>query len=281
MNYRASYISTLVSLYSTLLLSGLFVFIFLNIRHLSDYYKEQLSITVFFHGQASVDQVQTFVKKSAAVPFVKQVEFVGRERALEIFLSHYQALDQEEINGDILPESVQIYLKSDHVQPSEVEAFVALVRKDPIVEEVVYDQELLSKMTDNLQKVQVVFLGLLSVLFVLSVLLVSNTVKVAVFGKRFLIRTMLLVGARPVFVYVPYLKIFFRIGLLGAVFANLTLAGLIYLISNNYPTLTVFFQPSVIFQVFVLLIFLGIIVPLVCARWALGRYVRAQAHQIF
>jgi cell division transport system permease protein len=264
-----------------LLLSGVFIFIFFNIRYLSDYYKEQLSITVFFHAQTSADQIQTFVKKSAAVPFVKQVDFVDRQRALEIFLAHYQALDKESIEPEVLPESVQIYLRSDHVDPIAVEQFVTFVRNDHIVDEVVYDQELLAKMTDNLHKLQVVFFGILLLLFSLSVILVNNTVKVAVFGKRFLIRTMLLVGARPVFVYTPYLKTFFRIGLSGAMLANLTLAGFIYLISRNYPTLSVFFQPSIIFQVFILLIFLGIIVTLGCARWALGRYVRAQAHQIF
>ena len=281
MNYKVSYISSFFSVYAVLLLLSVFIFIFLNVQYFVKFYKEQVKISVFFKTTTTLASANDLVKIISAKPDVKEVIFLDKEKALTLFTATYPGLEEDKIDQNILPESLEVYLQADALNVEKIDEIVTWISALPNIDEVRYDGNLVQKIEYNLKQIEFIFIALIILLLFVSIVLIHHTVKISLFSKRFLIRTMLLVGATKNFVYRPYLQDFLIIGVLSAVFTNITLAVFLYVIKTNYAVLADVFHGMMVFKVFIFVIILGVLITFLSAHTALRKYVYLSADEIY
>ena len=225
---------------------------------------------------------EQLVRKVSTYPEVKQVVYLDKAQAMVLFSERYPGLEEDpSFSKDILPESLQIHLQAESLTENSLVEVAEKLKGFSEVDEVRYDAQLVQKIEYNLRKIELIFGILVLLLAFISIVLIHYSIKSSLFSKRFLIRTMLLVGAQKLFIYRPYLEDFLKVGVISAVFANLTLFIFIFVLKNNYPPLQNVFESMIIFKVFLSVIGLAISLSLFSSWSALRRYVHLSADEIF
>ena len=281
MNYRTSYLSSFISLYAVLLFFALFFCIFLNIRYFVRYYKEQIKVAVFMKIPFDEIKTQQLEKKILSKEEVKEVIFISPKEAKERFLIQYPELSLDQVQERLFPPSFEVFFRGQMVGQNQIQKMVQWMLQEEDVDEVRYNPELVDKIAYNLNKIQFIFLGIIFLLLFISMVLIHHTIKIHLFAKRLLIRTMLLVGAKKTFIFKPYLKDFLKVGIYSGLFANFTLAIFIFVIKKNYLIIEHVFTPALVFEVFLMVLFMGAFLSVIAAQMALKKYVRLSADEIY
>ena len=200
-----AWLSTVISISLVLLLVGVAGLLVANARSVSDYFKENMQVSVLMKQEVGDDEAMEYVSDLDAKPFIKSTTFVSREQGAkemtdllgEDFLNVFEAAP--------IPVSVDVTLKADYVSSDSLEVVKNEIMKSPLVDEVVYQQSLVDKLNTNLRKISMVLGVFIVLLLFISFVLINNTVRLNVFSRRFTIHTMRLVGATKSFIRAPFL----------------------------------------------------------------------------
>ena len=207
-----------------------------------------------------------------AKPFVKSTEYVSKDEAA--------AKMKEDLGEDFisflgdnpLPPSIDVYLYAGYTSPDSVAKIEKYVLEYPFVKEVYYEESLLFLINENVRKISLFLLIISSFLFLIAVTIINNTIRLAIYSKRFLIRTMQLVGATRSFIRKPFLIRSIYHGVLAALTAMLLLMGLLYLVEKEFIMLFSFESTKLLVLLGVLLIIIGILINLVSTYFSVNRY---------
>ena len=216
-----AWLSTVISISLVLLLVGVAGLLVANARSVSDYFKENMQVSVLMKQEVGDDEAMEYVSDLDAKPFIKSTTFVSREQGAkemtdllgEDFLNVFEAAP--------IPVSVDVTLKADYVSSDSLEVVKNEIMKSPLVDEVVYQQSLVDKLNTNLRKISMVLGVFIVLLLFISFVLINNTVRLNVFSRRFTIHTMRLVGATKSFIRAPFLVQAVFQGLFSALLATL------------------------------------------------------------
>ena len=232
---RNAYASSIISISMVLLLIGVAALLIVNARSVSDYFKENLQLSVILKPDAGDSEAEAYRKSVETLPFIKATHLVSREEGTadlqkmlgEDFLSVFAESP--------VPISLEVTLQADYVSPDSV-AFVrrALAASD-VVEEVEYQQSLVEALTSNLAKISLVLGVFILLMLFISFVLINNTVRLNVFSRRFTVHTMQLVGATRAFIRKPFMKGAAVQGLLASLLALALLAGVLALVRRSFP----------------------------------------------
>jgi cell division transport system permease protein len=207
-----------------------------------------------------------------AKPYVKSTEYVSKDEAA---VKMKEDLGEDFISflGDNpLPPSIDVYLYADFTSPDSVAKIEKYVLEYPFVKEVYYEESLLFLINENVRKISLFLLVLSSFLFLIAVTIINNTIRLAIYSKRFLIRTMQLVGATRSFIRKPFLVRSIYHGLLAALIAMLLLMGLLYLIEKELLMMFSFESTNLLVLLGVSLIIMGILINLFSTYFSVNRY---------
>ena len=232
---RNAYASSIISISLVLLLIGIAALLIVNARSVSDYFKENMQLSVILKPDVSDEDALSYQKSVETLPFIKGTRLVTREEgAAELagmlgddFLSVFETSP--------VPVSLEITLQADYVAPDSV-AFVrrALSASDK-VEEVEYQQSLVETLNANLAKISLVLGVFILLMLFISFVLINNTVRLGVFSRRFTVHTMQLVGATRRFIRKPFMNGALLQGLVSSVLALVALAGVLALLRRSFP----------------------------------------------
>ncbi|MBR5075109.1 MAG: permease-like cell division protein FtsX [Bacteroidales bacterium] len=218
-----SYISSVISIALVLFIAGLFAILLLSARKVSAYFKENVKLSVMLTDKATPSQAEQFAQNLAQMPQVAASELITQERGtqeMKDFLGE-DFLDIFESNP--IPASVDLQLKNEYFQPDSIARLKEILCEDPLVDDIKYEEGLISAINRNLRRVGIVFAFFVGLLAIISIVLVNNTVRLNIFSRRFSIRTMQLVGATRSFIQRPFLG---NAVLQGALSALLAIGGL-------------------------------------------------------
>lgn len=249
-----AYLSSVISISLVLLLVGVAAMLLVNARGVSDYFKENMQVSVLLKQNVEEDDALDFRSDLEKLPFIKATAFISQEqgrREMEELLGS-DFLDVFETSP--IPMSIDITLNADYVSSDSLEVVRATVCKSPIVDEIVYQTSLVEALNANLSKISLALGVLIALLLFISFVLINNTVRLNVFARRFTIHTMKLVGATKSFIRAPFLVQAVFQGIFSSFIAILALVGILYLMRNEFAQL---FQ---IFRLDLLLIVMGIVV---------------------
>lgn len=217
---------------------GLLGLIILHGKKLSEYVRENISVSVMLKKDAAEGLVHNYMIRLQKAPYLKSAEYISREQAAKE-LSNELGEDFVQFLGyNPLPASIDLQLKADYANSDSIARIEMLLLSSPLVKEVVYQKSLIDQVNSNIQKISFVLLGFSFILLIISVILINNTIRLSIYARRFLIRSMQLVGATETFIRMPFIKRSILHGILAGVAAILLLIGVLYLARRRMPEIT-------------------------------------------
>ena len=276
-----AWLSSVISITLVLLLVGVASLLLVNAKSVSDYFKENVQVSVLMRPDVTEDEAMNYATTLDAMPFIKGTRFISKEEGTrdmtdmlgEDFLSVFETAP--------IPVSVDVTLKADYVSADSLELVKKAIGSSPLVDEVVYQQSLVDKLNTNLGKISLV-LGIFVVLLLfISFVLINNTVRLNVFSKRFTIHTMKLVGATKSFIRAPFLGQAVFQGLFSALLAILILLGILYFVRKEFVQLFEIFSLDLLLTVIGIVIVAGIVICLVSTFFVVGRLVSLSNDELY
>ena len=276
-----AWLSTVISISLVLLLVGVAGLLVANARSVSDYFKENMQVSVLMKQEVGDDEAMEYVSDLDAKPFIKSTTFVSREQGAkemtdllgEDFLNVFEAAP--------IPVSVDVTLKADYVSSDSLEVVKNEIMKSPLVDEVVYQQSLVDKLNTNLREISMVLGVFIVLLLFISFVLINNTVRLNVFSRRFTIHTMRLVGATKSFIRAPFLVQAVFQGLFSALLATLMLVGILFFVRSEFAQLFEVFRLDMLLIVIGVEILAGVLICVVSTALVVGRLVSLSKDELY
>ncbi len=278
---KAIYISTIFGIAMVLLMVGLLGLILVHANNLSRYVKENIVVNVYVDETTREADVLQLQKQLDANPFVKQTQYVSKELAARKLQKDLGEDFIKFLGVNPLSESIDVYLKAEHANTADIAKFKADLLKNPLVKEVNYQAPLVDKMNQNLYSITLVILIFAGIFVVVSVALINNTIRLAIYSQRFLIKSMQLVGATKGFIRKPFLLYGIWHGLLGALIAIIILMGTLYLAVKQIPDLVILQNFTEFGAVFLGVASLGILISGLSTFLAVNRFLRLKIYDLY
>jgi cell division transport system permease protein len=278
---RSSYVTLVVSVSLVLFLLGILGLVLINAKELSDYFRESLSFSVMLDDDAKEADIRMLQKDLDAKFYVKSTEYISKDEAA--------AKMKEELGEDFisflgdnpLPPSIDVYLVSNYTSPDSVAKIEKYILEYPFVKEVYYQESLLFLINENVRKISIFLLVISVFLFLIAITIINNTIRLAVYSKRFIIRTMQLVGATRSFIRKPFIVQSAFHGFLSALIAMMLIMGLLYLIEKEF-FLMVTFQSTILLVVLGgLIIIIGILINIISTFFSVNRYLSISEDKLY
>ena len=278
---RSSYLTLVISVSLVLFLLGVMGLLLINARELSDYFRESLSFSVMLDDDAKEADIRMLQKDLDAKPYVKSTEYISKNEAAA---KMKEELGEDFINflGDNpLPPSIDVYLYAGYTSPDSVVKIEKYVLEYPFVKEVYYQESLLFLINENVKKISLFLLVISSFLFLIAITIINNTIRLSIYSKRFLIRTMQLIGATRAFIRRPFIMQSALHGLIAALVAMCLLMGLLYLIEKEFFLLFTFKSTNLLLLLGVSLIIIGILINIISTFFSVNRYLSISEDQLY
>lgn len=264
-----------------LILLGLVVFTGLVAHNLSNYVKENLTVTVIFDGNVSTQQAKTVCNRLAKNRYVSHIDFISKDEALKEQTKALGADPSEFLGGNPFSASGEIYLKADYANSDSIRWITKQLKAEKQIDEVTYQQDLMNSVNSNLQKIGLIMLALAALLTFVSFSLINNTVRLGIFSRRFTINTMKLVGASWAFIRAPFLRVAVIEGLVAGLIANSALAGCVYALYNYEPGIMAVVTPEVLAITATAVILFGIIITTICVYFSVNHFLKMKAGELY
>jgi cell division transport system permease protein len=278
---RSSYLTLVVSVSLVLFLLGVLGLVLINAKELSDYFRESLSFSVMLNDDAKEADIRMLQKDLDAKLYVKATKYVSKEEAAT---KMKEDLGEDFINflGDNpLPPSIDVYLYANYTSPDSVAKIEKYVLEYPFVKEVYYQESLLFLINENVRKISIFLLVISSFLFLIALTIINNTIRLSIYSRRFLIRTMQLVGATRSFIRRPFVvQSAFR-GLLAALIAMSLLMGLLYLIEKEFLMMFTFESTNLLILLGVFIIITGVLINIISTYLSVNRYLSISEDKLY
>lgn len=269
---RGSYLTLVISVSLVLFLLGILGLVLINAKELSDYFRESLSFSVMLDDDAREADIRMLQKDLDAKPYVKSTVYVSKDEAASKMKEDLGEDFISFLGDNPLPPSIDVFLYAGYTSPDSVAGIEKYVLEYPFVKEVYYEESLLFLINENVRKVSLFLLVISAFLFLIAITIINNTIRLAIYSKRFLIRTMELVGATKSFIRKPFLIRSIYHGVLAALIAMTLLMGLLYLIEKEFYMMFSFESTKLLVILCVVMIILGILINLVSTYLSVNRY---------
>ncbi len=278
---RSSYITTIVSISLVLFMLGLLGLIMLHGHKLSVYIRENIALSVIINETATDGEISLFRKNLDGARFVKGIEYITRDQAAEELKS---ALGEDFISfigyNPLLP-SFELKLHAPYANVDSIQAIEKKLLGASVVKEVLYQKSLVHLINENIRKISMALMLFNLLLLIVAIALINNTIRLAIYSRRFLVRTMQLVGATEAFIQKPFLIQGILHGFSGALIALLLLTFTIYFARNEIPELVVLqdFKPLVLLAGTVIVV--GILIALVSTFFSVRKFLRSSLDNLY
>jgi cell division transport system permease protein len=276
-----SYVSVVVSVFLVLFLLGMLGLFIINSKRLSENFKENIPMTVFFKTDANDSVFKAFDAELKASKFAKDYKFVSKEEAAKEHEKVFGENFMEFLGANPLNNSYDIHLKSEYVTNPGFGKAEAQIRANPMVADVVYDKQLITLVNDNIKKVTMWVLIISGIFAVISFLLINSSLRLSIYANRFIIKTMQMVGATKAFIRKPFIKRSVVLGIIGSVLAVLVLLGVLFYLNTNFPALEVFKDLNLTIAVLFGVLVLGVLITWISTYFATQRFLNLRTDNLY
>ncbi|WP_318641407.1 cell division protein FtsX [Flavobacterium ardleyense] len=277
----SSYFSVILSIFLVLFLLGILGLFIINSKKLSDDFKEEIAMTVFFKTEAKDTTFAAFEQQLKQSDFARTFVYVTKEQAAK---EHTDVIGEDFITflgANPLQDSFDIHLKADYVVNDSIAKIEKELRKNEMVEDIVYDKQLVNLVNDNIQKITMWILIASGFLALVAVLLINSSMRLSIHSNRFIIKTMQMVGATKSFIRSPFIWRSIRLGIIGAVLAILALLAVLYYVDTNYPGLEIIQDKPMIGAVLLAVLLVGILITWISTFIATQRFLNLRTDDLY
>ncbi len=274
-------ITSTISISLVLVLLGITILILFMGNGLSRFVKENMSFNVMLSADVNDAEITRVRKSLDAQPFVRSSRFISKEEAKEQLIKDLGEDPEELLGYNPAQDCIEIFLHSEYANSDSIAVINKLIRQDSNVTDLLYQQEAIDLINENLSKVMTVLLILAAILLFISFTLIRNTIRLSVYSKRFLINTMKLVGATGGFIRKPFVVNNIVTGIVAGIIADLIIFGMIAYFSREYADIQPIISNVDIILIFGIVILLGIVISMVATAFAVNRYVKMKTDQLY
>ena len=278
---RTSSLSTMLSISLVLLMLGSMGFMYINTNRLTNYIKENVGVSLILEDNIKkVDRFQ-LQKNLDASPWIKSSRFVSKDEAAKILESDLGEDFISFLGFNPLSASIEVFLNAEYASEQNFIALEKEIEANEIIKEIIIQKDLIDSINSNVRKLSLILVSFCVLLLIVAIALINNTIRLTVYSKRFIIRTMKLVGATNSFVRKPFL----RSGLIQGVFSGLI--GVILLISvlfslhKEMPELLVLQDMYTIVLIFVGILLFGVLMSVIVTNIAVGKYLKMNENDLY
>ena len=281
-NRRGVQLVTLcISTAMVLVLLGMVVFSVLGSRNLSQWVKENLTVTVMLGDDVSENDAKRLCRDLYHRPYSKNIDYISREQALEEQTEAMGSDPSEFLGVNPFPATLELQMNSEYANRDSLKWIAAELKKNPRVTDVTYQVDLMDSVNRNLAKVNMVLLVLALLLTFVSFSLINNTVRLSVYSRRFLIHTMKLVGASWNFIRRPFVRQALLVGIIAAILAIAVLGGCVYGLYYYEPSILTIITWRELSVTAVAVLLFGIIITVTCTYISVNRFLRMSAGELY
>jgi cell division transport system permease protein len=278
---RSSYLTLIVSISLVLFLLGVLGLVIINARELSDYLRESLSFSVMVNDDAREADIRMLQKDLDAKPYVKSTEYISKDEAA---IKLREDLGEDFLNFlgyNPLSPTIDVFLYANYTHPDSIPAIEKYILEYPVVKEVYYQESILHLIDDNVKKISIFLMIISLFLFLIAFTIINNTIRLSIYSRRFLIRTMQLVGATGSFIRKPFLLRSAFQGFVAALVAMVLLLSLLYLIEKEFLVMVAFKSTNLLLLLGLSLIIIGILINVVSTFFSVNRYLNISEDKLY
>ncbi|MGY8924338.1 MAG: cell division protein FtsX [Flavobacteriales bacterium] len=277
----SSYFSVVISIALVLFLLGSLGLLVLNAKSISDNFKEQVILTIYLEDSSKDVEIKQLEKSLAFSEYIKQTEFVSKESAADFMKLEYGEDFLDDIGYNPLKNSIQVNLKASYVTTRRLDSISESNLKKNFVEDIKYDKDLVSLMNSNVKRLSLWILIISGIFTAIAVLLINSSIRLAVYSKRFSIKTMQMVGATKKFIRTPFIWRSIRLGIIGSLMAITGMAIVLYYVNISFPEFQLIQNKVSIGLLFASIFLTGILIAWWSTFFATQRFLNLKTEQLY
>lgn len=277
----SSYFSVVLSIALVLFLLSVLGILIINAKFISDEFKEKVVLTIFLEDSTKPIEINQLNNSLTLASYVKQTQFISKDEAASFMKSEYGEDFLDEIGYNPLKNSIEVNFLADYVTTKRLDSISEKALEKNFVEDVKYDKDLVTLMNSNVKRISLWILIISGLFTLIAVLLINSSIRLAVFSKRFSIKTMQMVGATKTFIRKPFIWNNIKLGILGAFLAIAASAVLLYYIHAYFPELQLTQQPLVLSGLFVIIVLIGALITWISTFLATQRFLNLKTDQLY
>ncbi len=277
----SSYISVVISIALVLFLLGCLGLLVINAKKVADHFKEQVVVTIYLNDTAKEVEVNQLKKSLAMADYSKEALYVSKEEAAALMKAETGDDFMDFVGYNPLKNSIDVYLKADFVTTENLTEISENLSNKSFIEEIRYDNDLVELMNDNVKKITFWVLIISGVFTLIAVLLINSSIRLAVYSKRFIIKTMQMVGATKSFIRRPFIWKSVQLGIIGAVVALAGMAVVLYYLDLTFAELELLRNTILIIALFIGIFLLGVVITWISTFIATQRFLNLKTDQLY
>jgi cell division transport system permease protein len=280
---KPSYGYAIIGISLVLFLFGIVGWFFLNLRKTGDYFKENIQVHTYLNRDASKKRIDSLVSYIEALPYTNKVEYITKEKAIQKWNTENDTTWKMFLKNNPLPESIDFYVKANYVQQDSLNVLSNTLQTNfpGIISEFQFPTETVAKVSSYVKTAGIIFLIAAILLTILVVFSIDNTIRLAMYSNRFLIKTMQMVGATRGFIAKPINQRAVINGLIASFISIFAIWGTVILIESFIPDFKLLHDNSGLSLLFLIIILLGIIISLASTHRAVIKYLKMKLDDLY
>lgn len=275
------HLTSTISISLVLFLIGLTCLLVLTVHNMSNQARENINLSIILEDNIQPDYVKRIERYLLASPYAKSVHYIPKEDALKELVETLGEDPQEFLGYNPLLASLEVKLNAPYANSDSVAMIEAKLKTFDHINRTVYQRDMVDLVNKNVTRISILLLGVALILLLISLALIHNTMRLAIYSNRFLINTMKLVGATPWFIRKPYIRRGILNGLLAGILAIIYLGVLIYYVRNQYGMEALMLTPQTIGIVGGIVLVTGMLITGLSSYFAVGRYIRMNTNDMY
>jgi cell division transport system permease protein len=278
---RSSYFSVIVSISLVLFMVGVLGLILLKSTSVANHFKEKTAITLFLKDDVSKKNIDNLRASLLKEKFTREIVYISKEEAAKL---HSRDLGEDFIRFlgvNPLKNGIDLYLKAEFVTPEKMAEIEDRFQKNAFVLEISYDKPLIEFLTKNIQQISFWLLVISAFFGLISILLINSSLRLAVYSKRFNIKTMQMVGATKSFIRKPFIIQGIKLGMIGSFIALLGLSAVIYYTNKHIPALQILSDYALLSYLFGGVLVVAFLITWLSTYFATQRFLNLQTDELY
>ena len=280
-NIKTSSLTVVISLALVLFMLGLLGLIVINAKKLSNHIKENVGFQIVLKDTTSAAELDLLKQELSSSPYSKQVDYISKDQAAQKLQKELGEEFITFLGSNPLLSSLDIKLNSEYANGDSLAGFEKSIMQKHFVKEVIYHKDMIKQVNNNAKVISIYILIFSGLLLVVAIALINNTIRLSIYAKRFLIRTMYLVGATQGFIRLPFIFKGIRQGIIAGILAGALLAGFLVLSTRYIPDLLQLQDPNLLALLFIGIVLLGVLISGLSAALSVRRYLRLKTDDLY
>ena len=276
-----AYLSSIISISLVLLLVGMASMLLVNAKSLSDYFKENMQVSVMMKQHVSDDAALAYKAKLDKERFIRSSVFVSKEQGQREMADMLGEDFLDVFETSPIPVSIDVTLTAEYVSADSLEVVKEVIEKSSLVDEVLYQRSLVDALNANLSRISLILAVFIALLLFISFVLINNTVRLNVFARRFTIHTMKLVGATKAFIRAPFLVQSAFQGIFAAIVSIIALVIMLFFVKSEFEQLFEVFRLELLLVVAGIVMASGLVICVVSTYFVVGKLVSLKKDELY